>query len=499
MIDQDKRRTIYFLHKEGMSLRKISRQMNVSINTVVSIIDQKGLMPDTQRKDKILIDTELLRKLNKKCSGWNQRIHEILTEEYGIEIGYSTLTRMMREVEPASNKTSRCDQVPDKPGEEMQHDTTTYMLHIGEKRIRVVASIIYYRYSKVRYLKFYRSFNRFNMKCFLHEALMFWGYAAPTCIIDNTNLARLSGTGKRAIIVPEMEQFALTYGFKFICHEIMHSNRKAGNERSFFTTETNFIPGRTFESMEDLNRQAFSWATDRMVNRPVGKTRLIPIKAFEFEQSYLNKVPSFVTPPYLVHERVTDQYGYASFDGNFYWIPGTLRHNVKILQYGSGLKIYHKRELLGEYIIPSCGVKNEKISPNGQAKPKMQPNNRKKPTVMEEKKLRAAAPCVDAYLNLFVCTLNGKKRHRFIRRLYGLHQKLAPALFLKSIRRALKYRITDIPTLERIAVLQIQSGIYDVHAVDIDMEYQNRKAYLDGCFTDDVDLSVYKCQEDENE
>ena len=83
----------------------------------------------------------------------------------------------------------------------MQHDTTIYMLEVGKKRIKVVASIIYFRYSKIRYLKFYRSFNRFQMKCFLHEALMFYGYAAPECIIDNTNLARLSGTGSRAVII----------------------------------------------------------------------------------------------------------------------------------------------------------------------------------------------------------------------------------------------------------------------------------------------------------
>ena len=42
------------------------------------------------------------------------------------------------------------------------------------------------------------------MKCFLHEALIFWNYAADVCIIDNTNLARLYGTGSNAVIVPEM-------------------------------------------------------------------------------------------------------------------------------------------------------------------------------------------------------------------------------------------------------------------------------------------------------
>ena len=49
-----------------------------------------------------------------------------------------------------------------------------------------------------------------------------------------------------ALIVPEMEAFAKQYGFVFRCHEIGHCNRKAGEERSFWTVETNFLPGRTF-------------------------------------------------------------------------------------------------------------------------------------------------------------------------------------------------------------------------------------------------------------
>ena len=82
-----------------------------------------------------------------------------------------------------------------------------------------------------------------------------------------------------------MAAFAECYGFVFVCHEIKHANRKAGEERSFWTVETNFLPGRRFESLEDLNRQALEWATVRMKHRPASKTGLIPAKAFEHESS----------------------------------------------------------------------------------------------------------------------------------------------------------------------------------------------------------------------
>src|SRR5439155_27130686 len=133
---------------------------------------------------------------------------------------------------------------------------------------------------------------------FFHEALMFWGCAARQCVIDNTNLARLRGSGKDAVIVPEMAAFAEGYGFHFLCHAIRHADRKAGEERSFWTVETNFLPGRTFQSLEDLNQQALEWATVRMHHRPASKTGLIAAKAFEHERRYLIPLVPELPAPY---------------------------------------------------------------------------------------------------------------------------------------------------------------------------------------------------------
>lgn len=313
MIEADKRKAIYLLHTEGMTIRDIAQRLAISRNTVRVVIKQDGVMPPSAYKVRTDIDVELLRRLFVECDGYIQRMHEKLTEEEHIEIKYSTLTRMLRELQIGKTQNPRCDRVPDEPGAEMQHDTSTYQVKLADgASVRVIASLIYMRYSKRRYLKFYRAFNRFKMKCFFHEALMFWGYSARDCIIDNTNLARLRGTGKNALINPEMEAFSKQYGFEFRCHEIKHSNRKAGEERSFWTLETNFIPGRTFQSLEDMNRQALEWSTVRLDNKPQGKAGLIPAKAFEYECSYLTKLPPHLPAPYRVVDRSIDQYGYVA-------------------------------------------------------------------------------------------------------------------------------------------------------------------------------------------
>src|SRR5271157_3790676 len=235
-------------------------------------------------------------------------MHEKLAEEQGIEVKYSTLTRMLRQLGISKSQQSRCSQVPDEPGAEMQHDTTLYRLKLGQQPQKVVATVLYLRYSKRRYLKFYRCFNRFQMKCFLHEALTYWGYVPRQCIIDNTNLARLRGTGAQAVIVPEMEAFARQYGFQFRAHAKGHSDRKAGEERSFWTVETNFFPGRKFSSMEDLNEQAKHWTLEIMAKRSQTDFKIIPLEWFERERPCLIKIPPYVAEPYLQHHRGVDQY-----------------------------------------------------------------------------------------------------------------------------------------------------------------------------------------------
>ena len=391
MIATDKRKAIFLLHQEGMPASEIARKLGVSRNTVRDIIRQGGVRPPRVRTDKKRLDEELLRRLYHQCQGRVVRVHEKLVEEEGVAVCYPTLTQMLRELGISTPQKVRCERVPDEPGLEMQHDTTVYQVELAGRRTKLVASLIYLRYSKRRYLRFYRAFDRFKMKCFFHQALTFWGYSARQCIIDNTNLARWRGTGSQALMVPEMEAFAREYGFIFRCHALKHPNRKAGEERSFWTVETNFLPGRTFQSLEDLNQQALQWSTARMDNKPQGKAGLIPAQAFEHERHYLLQLPAHLPAPYRDHHRGTDQYGFTAFGVNYYWVPGTKREDIKLLEYEDRLKIYQHGQCLAEYPLPPDGVKNQKFSPPGQP-PQAIPQNRKRPTETEEKYLRALAP-----------------------------------------------------------------------------------------------------------
>lgn len=487
MITADKRKAVFLLHQEGMPIREISRQLRLSRNAVRRIIAQSGQMPQGIRPPTLILDPERLRQLHQECDGYAQRMAEKLREEHGIAVKYSTLTRHLRDLGICAPMNQRCERVPDEPGAEMQHDTSPFMLLVGSQRLRLQASLLYLRYSKRRYLQFYPVFDRFHMKCFLHLALMHWGYAPRICVIDNTNLARLRGLGANAVIVPEMEALAKGYGFRFLCHAPGHPDRKAGEERSFLTVETNFVPGRTFQSLEDLNRQALEWSTVRLEQRPQGKAGLIPAQAFEHERAFLTQLPRHLPAPYQLLERSVDEYGYVAVEGNYYEVPGNDRGKIQVLRYLNHLVLGQDRRTLIEYALPPWGVKNQPLHAPGQ-RPRYRPRNRKLSSQEEEKRLRAIDPVIGAYVD-FVLGRPGLLRHQFLRRLWAWRQRWSTTLFLRTIERAHRYQIVSLETLERIALLHLDDTALPDPWVDPDLE--KRPAYQEGSLTDTPDLSRY--------
>jgi hypothetical protein len=489
MIDPENRKSIWNLYQGGTSIVDLVKMFHIDHKTVRIIIKERGEALLIKRVDNIELDENLLREVFLSCDGWAQRTHEVLGEK-GVKIGYSTLTRKIQKLGLKNKEEKRAHKVPDEPGKEFQNDTSPYTIKINNKNQRVVASQLYYRYSKRRYLKFYISFTRFHMKCFFHEALSYFGYACQECIIDNTNLAVHHGTGNDAVFVGEMISFSKLYDFKWKAHAIKHSDRKAGVERSFWTVETNFFPGRSFTSMEDLNRQAFDWS-EKHGREPNQKTKIIPNEVFEMEKIYMKKVLPDLPAPYIVHCRVVDQYGYIVFDSNYYWIPLGTSKEIKILQYSNIIKIYSERKLVVEYVLPAFGVRSERFIPKG-IQLGLAPKKVAIPSNKEEEILKNINEEVSKYLQCLIKGTSTNRRYQVVKRLYSLHRRLTPSLFLKAVTRSLNYNLYDIKRLEEISIQILKSENLEIPDPLVDYDYEDRDSYKEGEATDDADLTCYE-------
>jgi hypothetical protein len=209
MISVQNKETILALYKAANGIRQISRLMNISRNTVRRVIkgEHSSKIDRTTRYEHLL---PLVREHFHFCKGNVVRIREFLNETYGHDVPYSTLTRLVREMQlKEGKKKRRAGEYHFDPGEETQHDTSPHRLKIGNKELTAQCASLTMGYCKKVFIQYYPRFTRFEAKVFLTEAFIYMAGTCERCIIDNTSVIVAQGSGPDATITPEMEIYLI--------------------------------------------------------------------------------------------------------------------------------------------------------------------------------------------------------------------------------------------------------------------------------------------------
>ena len=227
MLEQAVRQAILELHRRGQGVRAIARALAVSRAAVRDVL-RRGTaeVPRLARAEKALDHRDDIRQLLQQCEGSVMRVHEELTKN-GLQLSYPALTAFCRRHGIGQVPKLPAGRYDFAPGQEMQHDTSPHDLHLGGKVRRVQTASLVLAYSRMLFFQFYPQFRRFEDKVFLTEALRYMDGACQTCMIDNTHVVVLKGTGAAMIPVPEMAAFAERFGFTFVAHAVgMEGDRR---------------------------------------------------------------------------------------------------------------------------------------------------------------------------------------------------------------------------------------------------------------------------------
>ena len=219
----------------------------------------------------------------------------------------------------------------------MQHDTSPHEVEVGGKQYKAQTASAVLCYSRLLFFQIQPTFQRFDCKVFLTDALRYMTGAPERVMIDNTHVVVLRGTGREMIPVPEMEAFADRFGFHFVAHERGDANRSARVERPFWFIENNFLAGRTFGSWEDLNQQARQWC-DRVNATYKKHIRAVPRELFAIERVHLRPLPAWIPEPYRLHVRTVDVEGYVSVH--------SARYSVPVAWIGRSVEVRERRDKL---------------------------------------------------------------------------------------------------------------------------------------------------------
>lgn len=461
MLDQSTRAAILKLQQQGHSIRGIARAMRLSRGAVRQVL-RSGTerVPHLVRPEKATPYREQILELYQRCKGNLVRVHEELVAA-GAQLSYPALTAFCRRQGIGHERKPRVGEYHFEPGQEMQHDTSPHRVQIGGQLRLVQTASLVLCYSRMLFFQFLPTFTRFDCKLFLSDALEYFAGSCNVCMIDNTHVVVLQGTGRNMVPVPEMASFAERYGFRFQAHEKGDANRSAHVERRFSYIENNFLAGRYFQDWDEANRQARAWC-DQVNGQHRSKLKASPRELFARERAYLKPLPVWVPPVYRLHQRLVDMAGYVSINSNRYSVPEEfLGLQVEVRETKEHIEIYRGPRLVASHrrVLEATGRRYslpEHHRPRGQGM-KLKPSD----SSPEEKRLRQEVPEIVPYLEALKQHYSGRATLP-LRRLLRLVEDYPHTPLLEAIATAAQYGLFDLERVENLILRKLAREYFQI-------------------------------------
>src|SRR5437867_413302 len=184
ILSQSQRTAILELHDQGVSTREIARVLNVSRLSVRKVLRSKSsALPVLVRPEKAEAYRIQILELLASHKGNLVRVHEELVSR-GAEVSYPALTAFCRRHGIGQEPKVAARQYHFAPGEELQHDTSPHEAEIAGKKRHIQTASAALCYSRMLFVQCYPTFQRFDCKVFLTEALRYFGGATQRVMID---------------------------------------------------------------------------------------------------------------------------------------------------------------------------------------------------------------------------------------------------------------------------------------------------------------------------
>jgi len=412
-------------------------------------------VPRIERPEKAEPYRDQIREWVERCRGNLVRVHEELVAQ-GVTISYPALTAYCRRHAIGHAPPAPVGHYDFAPAQEMQHDTSPHRAPIGGVEQRIETASLVLCYSRLLFFQACPVFNRFACKVFLTDALEYLTGAAATCMIDNTHVVVASGTGARMVPAPEMAAFAERFGFVFRAHEKGDANRSARVERPFHFIEHNFLAGRTFADLRDLNAQARAFC-DKVNATPKRHLHASPRELFAAERAHLRPLPLFVPEVYALHHRLVDVEGYVNVHGHRYSVPYLLiGRQIEVRETKDRIDVYHGPRLVASHAKVLGRTFTRVTVPEHRPPRGTRLSAQPSP---EDQALAQADPPVPAYAAALKQRSAGRGTLA-LRRLLALYREYPRAAFLQAVTLADHYGLFDLDRLERLTLRVIAKDYF---------------------------------------
>jgi transposase len=323
------------LHRQGLSVSAIARQLGIDRKTVRRYI-ARGLKPPTYgpRQPRGRSTDPFLPYLQDRLAAFPGltavRLWRELRER-GYSSGYTAVKRAVRHIrpEPITPFEMRFETPP---GEQAQVDLARFVIEFtdepGVKRIVWLFSLVL-GHSRLIWARFVVHQDMQSvLRCHI-AALESIGGAPREILYDRMKTAVIGEDPEGLVIYNRaLIDLARHYGFQPRACRPYRAKTKGKVERPFRYIREDFFLGTSFRNLDDLNAQLQHWL-DTVANARVhATTQRVVNEAFAEEKQALQPLPLVPYRAVLKLERRVSHEGMVSVGGNLYSVPDTTRRRI---------------------------------------------------------------------------------------------------------------------------------------------------------------------------
>ncbi len=346
------------LHRQGLSVSAIARQLGVDRKTVRKYIahglEPPAYGPRQPRPRRLDPFTTYLRERTTAYPGLTGSRMWRELKELGYSGGYTAVTDYLREVRPREPAPFEV-RFETPPGHQAQVDFAQFQVVFTDEpttmRIVWLFSMVL-GHSRLIWARFVLHQDlQTVLRCHM-AALADLGGVLAEILYDRMKTA-VAGQDDECHVIynPALVAFARHYGFWPRACRPYRAKTKGKVERPFRYIREDFFLARSFRNLDDLNAQLADWL-DTVANvRVHGTTQRVIAEAFAAERPALKPPPALPFRAVLKLERRVTHEGLVSVSGNLYSVPDRTRRVVEVHQLADEIQIYDAGRLVAVHPV----------------------------------------------------------------------------------------------------------------------------------------------------
>ncbi len=335
------------LHRQGMTISAIARKLDLDRKTVRKYI-ARGLEPPvygpraprpTRVEPYLPFLSDRIRTFP-ALSG-SRLLREI--RQLGYAGGYTAVKDALRELRPP-RETHFEHRFETGPGAQAQVDFAqfkTYFARDPQELVTLWLFTLVLGHSRFLWGRFFWHQDLITVLRAHVLAFTALGGVPGEILYDRMKTAVLDEVSDGIIYNAKLQALSRHYGFTPRACAAYRAKTKGKVERPYRYIRQDFFLGRTFQDLEDLNRQFNDWQHQVANRRRHGTTHRPISAAFESERGALTPLPAMPFNALLTLERRLSRDGMVSVNGNEYSVPDGVRgRSVEVRMSLSDVQIF---------------------------------------------------------------------------------------------------------------------------------------------------------------